>query len=55
MQAPRSGVLPAIASGGLVEILPQYTCEPLLVSLVHAHGRNVPRHMRAVMGRIAQL
>jgi hypothetical protein len=25
------------------------------VFLVHAHGRNVPRHVRAVMGWIAQL
>jgi DNA-binding transcriptional LysR family regulator len=55
IQAPRSGMLPSIASGAIVEVLPQHTCEPLPISLVHAHGRNVPRHVRVVMGWIAQL
>jgi DNA-binding transcriptional LysR family regulator len=55
IQAPRSGMLPSIAAGDLVEVLPQHTSEPLPVSLVHAHGRNVPRHVRAVMSWIAQL
>ena len=55
IQAPRSGMLPSIASGALVEVLRQHTCEPLPVSLVHAHGRTVPRHVRAVMNWIAQL
>jgi DNA-binding transcriptional LysR family regulator len=55
IQVPRSGVLPNIAAGDLVEILPQYTCEPLPVSLVHAHGRRVPRHVRVVMSWISDL
>jgi DNA-binding transcriptional LysR family regulator len=55
IQAPRSGVLANIVAGELVEVLPQHTCEPLAVSLVHAHGRQVPRHVRAVMSWIAQL
>jgi len=54
IQAPRSGILPGIAAGELVEILPQHTCEPLPVSLVHAHGRNVPRHVRVVMTWVAE-
>ncbi len=54
IQAPRSGVLPGIAAGDLVEILPQYVSEPLPVSLVHAHGRNVPRHVRIVMNWLAE-
>lgn len=54
IQAPRLGMLPSIALGDLVEILPQYTSEPLAVSLVHAHGRNVPRPVRAVMGWITK-
>lgn len=37
----------------MVEILPQYPCEPLPVSLVHAHGRKVPRHVRVVMNWLA--
>jgi DNA-binding transcriptional LysR family regulator len=55
IQAPRSGVLANIAAGDLVEVLPQHTCEPLPVSLVHAHGRQVPRQVRVVMSWIAQL
>jgi DNA-binding transcriptional LysR family regulator len=55
IQAPRSGALASISAGELVEILPQHTCEPLPVSLVHAHGRQVPRQVRAVMSWIAQL
>lgn len=55
IQAPRSGMLPSIATGDLVEVLPHHTAEPLPVSLVHAHGRNVPRHVRPVMSWIAQL
>jgi len=55
IQAPRSGMLRSLAAGELVEVLPQHTAEPMPVSLVHAHGRNVPRHVRAVMGWMAQL
>jgi len=54
IQVPRSGMLPSIAAGELVEILPQYKSEPLPISLVHAHGRNVPRHVRAVMSWLAE-
>ena len=49
IQAPRTGVLGSIAAGDLVEILSQYPSEPLPVSVVHAHGRNVPRHVRVIM------
>jgi DNA-binding transcriptional LysR family regulator len=55
IQAPRMGLGPSIAVGDLVEVLPRLTCEPLPISLVHPHGRNVPRHVRALMGWIAQL
>jgi len=30
-------------------------CEPMPVSLVHGHGRNVPKRVRAVMAWIAQV
>jgi DNA-binding transcriptional LysR family regulator len=53
IQAPRSALMRRIAAGELVEVLPQHPCEALPVSLVHAHGRNVPRHVRAVMTWIA--
>lgn len=55
IQAPRSGVLRGIAAGELVEILPHHTCEPLPVSIVHPHGRSVPRHVRVVMSWLAEL
>jgi hypothetical protein len=38
----------------LVEVLPDFPCEPMPVSLVHAHGRSVPKRVRTVMAWIAQ-
>ena len=55
IQSPRMGLLPSVTAGELVEILPQHTCQPLPVSLVHAHGRNVPRHVRVVMSWIGEI
>jgi DNA-binding transcriptional LysR family regulator len=55
IQSPRMGLLSSVTAGELVEILPQHTGEPLPTSLVHAHGRNVPRHVRVVMSWIAEL
>jgi DNA-binding transcriptional LysR family regulator len=39
--------------GELVAVLPQLVSEPMPVSLVHSHGRNVPKRVRAVMTWIA--
>ncbi|MEZ4400882.1 MAG: LysR family transcriptional regulator [Kofleriaceae bacterium] len=55
IQAPRLGLDGELASGDLVEVLPQLACAPLPVSLVHAHGRQVPRRVRAVMTWLAAL
>lgn len=55
IQSPRMGMVASLAAGELVEVLPQHTAEPMPVSLVHAHGRSVPKHVRAVMGWIAEL
>jgi DNA-binding transcriptional LysR family regulator len=49
------GLLPSAIAGELVEILPQYTCQPLPISLVHAYGRNMPRHVRVVMSWIGEI
>jgi DNA-binding transcriptional LysR family regulator len=49
IQVPRLGIAPHLAAGALVEILPEFTCEPMPVSILHAHGRAVPRHVRIVM------
>ena len=55
IQSVRSGVLPSTATGEMVEILPHHTGEPLALSLVHAHGRNVPRHVRVAMNWLAEV
>jgi DNA-binding transcriptional LysR family regulator len=55
IQAPRMGLLPSVTAGELVEVLPRHPSEPMPVSLVHAHGRNVPRHVRAVMSWITEI
>jgi DNA-binding transcriptional LysR family regulator len=55
IQTPRAGTLASLASGALVEVLPQYRCAPMPVSLVHAHARQVPARVRAVMSWITSL
>jgi DNA-binding transcriptional LysR family regulator len=55
VQAPRSGMRASLASGALVEVLPAFTCAPMPVSLVHSHGHNVPKRVRAVLAWVAAL
>lgn len=55
IQVPRIGVRALIEDGVLVEILPDLPSEPMPVSLVHGHGRNVPKRVRAVMTWLAGL
>jgi DNA-binding transcriptional LysR family regulator len=55
IQSPRMGLLPSVTAGELVEVLPQHTSQPLLVSLVHGHGRNLPRHVRVLMNWVAEI
>jgi DNA-binding transcriptional LysR family regulator len=55
IQSPRMGLMPSVALGQLVEVLPSHVARPLPISLVHAHGRSVPRHVRAVMSWISAL
>lgn len=52
IQVPRYGMRARMASGALVEVLPDHTAEPMPLSLVHAYGSRVPRRVRAVMGWI---
>jgi DNA-binding transcriptional LysR family regulator len=54
IQVPLSGKSTLLADGTLVAILPEFCAEPMPVSLMHAHGRNVPKRVRAVMSWIAQ-
>lgn len=55
IQAPRIGMAASLAEGTLVEILPAFTCAPMPVSLVHAHGGNVPQRVRVFMTWLARL
>jgi len=55
VQTPRMGVRTLLEDGVLVEILPDLTSEPMPVSLVHPHGRKVPKRVRAVMSWLASV
>lgn len=49
VQLPRLGVREHLERGTLVEILPDLPSEPMPVSIVHGHGRGMPKRVRAVM------
>src|SRR6185295_17470075 len=55
IQAPTIGVEEDIALGLLVEVLPQYRPEPMPVSLLYAHRRNLPKRVRTFMDWIAEI
>jgi DNA-binding transcriptional LysR family regulator len=55
IQSPRVGLRAALAAGELIEVLPDLRCQPMPVSLVHAHARSVPRRVRAVMTWLAHV
>lgn len=55
IQAPRLGLVQHLGSGALVEVLPELTCAPMQVSILHAYGRNVPRRVRLFMAWLAEL
>lgn len=54
IQAPRYGLEARLRRGELVEVLPEFACAPMPVSIVHAHGRGVPKRVRAVMAWLAR-
>jgi len=56
IQLPRSArLLASFAAGTLVEVLPALTSAPMPVTLLHTHGRNVPRRVRAVMNWLSDV
>lgn len=55
IQAPRTGALPYLASGALVELLPDHPCAPMPVSIVHPHGRAPPRRVSAFIGWLSEV
>jgi DNA-binding transcriptional LysR family regulator len=55
IQAPELGVREHLARGELVEVLPQYRPEPMPVSLLYAHRRNLPKRVRVFMDWVAEV
>jgi DNA-binding transcriptional LysR family regulator len=53
-QPPEMGVRGQLARGQLVEVLPQYRPEPMSVSLLYAHRRNLPKRVRVFMDWMAE-
>ena len=49
IQVPRIGVREALRSKKLLEILPQYRAEPMPVSLIYPHRRNLSRRVHLFM------
>jgi DNA-binding transcriptional LysR family regulator len=55
IQAPEIGVREHLARGVLVEILPQHRPEPMSLSLLYAHRRNLPKRVRAFMDWVTEI
>lgn len=49
IQAPRVGVRDLLRAGKLVEVLPQYRAQPMPVSLIYPHRRNLSRRVHLFM------
>src|SRR5204863_134898 len=54
IQVPRRGLAARLSSGELVEILPEFTCQPLPVTILHAYERAVPKRVRLVIAWLAE-
>ncbi|MET0543443.1 MAG: LysR family transcriptional regulator [Variovorax sp.] len=55
IQAPRVGAAAPLAAGLLVEVLPQWTAEPMPVSLVYPSRRHLSQRVQALMDWLAEL
>lgn len=55
IQTPRVTIDPHLEDGSLIEILPRLTGEPMPVSIVFPHRRNLSRRVRAFMEWITEL
>ena len=55
IQAPEVGVREHLARGALVEVLPRYRPEPMSLSLLYAHRRNLPKRVRVFMDWVAEI
>lgn len=52
-QLPLLGAAAHLRAGRLVELMPRHRAPPLPVTLLHPHGRSVPRRVRVVLDWIA--
>ncbi len=55
IQAPEIGVREHLARGVLVEVLPAHRAEPMSLSMLYAHRRNLPRRVRVFMDWVAEI
>jgi DNA-binding transcriptional LysR family regulator len=55
IQAPRVGLESLLASGELVEVLPDLPAEPMPVSILYAHRRHLPKRTQAFMAWVADV
>ncbi|MBU4682161.1 LysR family transcriptional regulator [Cedecea davisae] len=55
IQVPRVGVKAQLKNGSLVEILPQYRAEPMPISLLYPHRRNLSRRVHLFMEWLTEI
>jgi len=55
IQAPETGVREHLARGALVEMLPDCRPEPVSVSQLYAHRRNLPKRVRVFREWVASV
>lgn len=55
IQAPRAGLKDRLADKSLVEILPEFTAEPMPITLLYPHRRHVAKRVQVFMDWIAEL
>lgn len=55
IQVPRAGVREFLRQGTLIEILPQYRAEPMPVSLIYPHRRNLSRRVHLFMNWLSEV
>lgn len=55
IQAPETGLRRHLATGELVEVLPQFAAEPMPVNLLYGHRRQVPRRVQVFMAWLADV
>lgn len=55
IQVPELGVRALIAQGLLLEVLPQWVAQPLPVSLVYPHRRNLTKRVQAMMDWLTEV